>query len=74
MPYSKITDLPEPIQKKLPAHAQEIYLKAFNNAWKEYAAASKRRGSSSRETTAHRVAWNAVKHGYEKSGSKWIKK
>lgn len=73
MPYAALSDLPKPIQN-LPVHAQEIYRKAFNNAWREYASASKRRGASSREVTAHRVAWNAVKHVYEKSGNGWVKK
>ena len=74
MPYSKISDLPETILKKLPLHAQKIYLKAFNNAWREYADRSKRRLASSREVTAHRVAWNAVKRVYQKSGNSWVKK
>ena len=66
MPYSKISDLPEAIQKNLPQHAQKIYLKAFNNAWREYASPFKRRQAASHEVTAHRVAWNAVKHVYQK--------
>ncbi len=74
MPYLKISDLPETIQKKLPQHARKIYLKAFNNAWREYASASKRRLASSQEVTAHRVAWNAVKHVYQKSGNSWVRK
>ena len=72
MPYTAIETLPDKIHK-LPKHAQEIYLKAFNNAWKEYAAASKRRDAS-REVTAHKVAWNAVKHSYEKNGEVWVRK
>jgi cation transport regulator len=51
----------------LPPHAQEIYLGAFNNAWTEYAS----RGPA-RESTAHRVAWAAVKRKYRKSGDRWI--
>jgi cation transport regulator len=52
----------------LPPHAQEIYLSVFNNAWTEYEA----RGPARRESTAHRVAWAAVKHKYRKSGERWI--
>lgn len=75
MPYSKTLELPITLQKKLPRHAQKIYLKAFNNAWREYAGASKRRAASSREVTAHKVAWNAVKQAYQKTVSnKWVKK
>ena len=66
MPYRKITDLPESVQKHLPKHAQEIYLEAFNNAWKQY---------DGNEVTAHKVAWSAVKKEYVKNEEgKWIKK
>ena len=67
MPYASVEDLPPPVRAHLPAHAQEIYLSAFNNAWTEYAA----RGLA-RENIAHRVAWGAVKRKYEKSGDQWI--
>ncbi len=67
MPYASIEDLPPPVQAHLPRHAQEIYLGAFNNAWIEYAA----RGPT-REVTAHRVAWAAVKRKYRKSGDQWV--
>jgi cation transport regulator len=68
LPYMSIEDLPPTIQAHLPQHAQEIYLSAFNNAWTEYAA----RGPAERESTAHRVAWAAVKRNYQKSGNEWI--
>jgi cation transport regulator len=68
MPYTSVEDLPQPVRAHLPLHAQEIYLAAFNNAWTEYQA----RGPEQRERTAHRVAWAAVKRGYEKSGDRWI--
>ena len=68
MPYASVEDLPPPVQAHLPPHAQEIYLGAFNNAWTEYAA----RGPVQRETTAHRVAWAAVKRKYQKSGDRWV--
>ena len=67
MPYASVEHLPPPIQEHLPLHAQEIYLSAFNNAWMEYAA----RGPAQRESTAHRVAWAAVKRKYQKSGDRW---
>jgi len=35
MPYKTVADLPDNV-KKLPAHAKEIYLKAFNAAFKTY--------------------------------------
>lgn len=73
MPYNSIHDLSSNITKHLPKHAQEIYLHAFNNAWEQYADATKRRGKSSREEAAHRVAWSAVKKKYHKgSDGHWV--
>jgi cation transport regulator len=67
MPYANIIELPESVRNNLPDHAQEIYLKAYNNAWNEYKEASSRRGNSSREETAHKVAWAAVEKLYRKN-------
>ena len=66
MPYSSLDELPEPVQENLPKHAQEIYKEAFNSAWDQYDEPSERRGDASREETAHKVAWAAVKEKYEK--------
>ena len=66
MPYKRLSDLPEGVRNHLPKHAQEIYQKAFNSAWRQYALPSKRRQPVSREETAHRVAWAAVEKAYEK--------
>jgi cation transport regulator len=76
MPYRDISDLPERVKENLPKHAQEIYLEAFNNAWDRYAEPEERRGAASREETAHKVAWSAVKKTYEKDekSGKWEKK
>lgn len=75
MPYTSTSDLPESVTNVLPAHAQDIYKEAFNHAWDEYKDPSDRRGDSSREEAAHRVAWAAVKNSYEKgSDDKWHKK
>ncbi len=72
MPYSAREDLPESVRHVLPAHGQDIYLNAYNNAWKEYKDSSSRRDDATREETAHRVAWAAVKHKYEKGADdKW---
>ncbi len=69
MPYTDTSDLPPAVRKALPAHAQEIYLAAFNAAYDEY----RDRGAEGREETAHKVAWAAVKKKYEKSadGEHW---
>lgn len=66
MPYKHIGDLPDSVRDNIPEHAQEIYKEAFNNAWDEYADATKRRGDESREEVAHKVAWTAVKAKYAK--------
>jgi cation transport regulator len=57
MPYNTNKDLPDSVRDHLPLHAQEIYRAAFNSAWDEY---------DHDEERAHRVAWAAVKHEYEK--------
>jgi len=66
MPYKTNADLPESVKNVLPEHAQKIYLEAFNNAWEQYDEREARRGNNSREETAHRVAWAAVKRTYQK--------
>ena len=66
MPYQRTEELPESVRDHLPAHAQEIYRAAYNNAWDEYKDPKERRSAESREEVAHRVAWAAVKHEYEK--------
>ncbi len=66
MPYTSKSDLPENVRNVLPAHAQEIYMEAFNSAWDQYDRPEERRDDNSREETAHRVAWAAVKNKYEK--------
>ena len=69
-------DLPESVRNVLPKHAQGIYLEAFNSVWEQYAEPEERRGVSSREERAHRVAWAAVKRKYQKDdqSGKWKEK
>jgi cation transport regulator len=74
MPYRKVSDLPDNIKNNLPHHAQEIFLKAFNNAWDEYSDPSKRREGADEphEEVCFRVAWSAVKAKYHKGeDGKW---
>lgn len=73
MPYDSNSALPSSVRKNLPAHAQDIYRKAFNSAWEEYRDPDDRSGSASREETAHKVAWAAVKQEYHKEGDRWVK-
>lgn len=56
MPYNSLSELPEAV-KKLPKHAQEIWMKAFNSAYEQYQDESK----------AFAVAWAAVKKAGYKS-------
>lgn len=75
MPYGTVSELPNQVRDNLPEHAQEIYRAAFNSAWDQYDQPSERRGDASREETAHRVAWSAVKNEYEKTeDGRWVKK
>lgn len=74
MPYKSLSDLPDSVRETLPHHAQEIYRAAFNNAWKEYENPSTRVSQVSREETAHRVAWAAVKKKYVKKGAEWAER
>ncbi len=71
-------NLPDMVKEKLPPHAQEIYLKAHDNALEQYRDPSERRGgtSESLEQVAHKVAWAAVKKEYRKDleTGQWVKK
>jgi cation transport regulator len=74
MPYERINDLPESVRENVPTHGQEIYLEAYNSAWEQYDQPEERRGGASREETAHKVAWAAVKNVYKKQGKRWVRK
>ncbi len=65
MPYKRNKDLPNSIVENLPAKAQTIFRKAFNNALEYY----------QNEEQAFKVAWAAVKHVYTKNTSgMWVVK
>ena len=66
MPYQVNADLPDSVRNHLPAHAQDIYRAAFNNAYAEHA------GDPRQEEAAHRIAWAAVKRSYVKLGTDWV--
>lgn len=74
MPYRTNSELPDSVRRVLPHQAQVIYREAFNNAYEQYKDARERRDDASREETAHRVAWAAVKQKYEKGADKWHEK
>ncbi len=72
MPYSGVSKLNKSLREKLPKHAQEIYVEAYNDAYDQYKDPAKRRGNQSREETARRVAWSAVEKKYHKGDDgKW---
>jgi cation transport regulator ChaB len=60
MPYKK-EDLPDTI-KRSPKKAQETFIKAHDNALESY---------EGDEERAHRTAYSALKHSYEKVGDHW---
>ena len=65
MPYKTNDDLPKNITDHLPEHAQTIFRKTFNSAYKEYGT----------EEQAFKVAWAAVKKQYEKNKEgDWVKR
>jgi cation transport regulator len=66
MPYASTDDLPESVRGHLPPHAREIYLAAFNNAWRQHAR------DPDGEAVVHRIAWGAVKRSYRKDGDVWV--
>ena len=68
MPYAANAELPEPLRRHLPAHAQDIFRAAFNNAFDRY------HDDPDREEIAHRIAWAAVKRQYRKASGIWIPK
>jgi cation transport regulator len=63
MPYASNEALPTCVRDHLPLRAQDIYREAFNHAYR-YAD----------EATAHRIAWAAVKHLYEKTDDTWVRR
>ena len=66
MPYETNADLPLPVRRALPPHAQDIYRAAFNRAYADH------EGDPRREEAAHRIAWAAVKRSYVMLGGEWV--
>jgi cation transport regulator len=66
MPYETNADLPLPVRRSIPTHAQDIYRAAFNRAYADH------EGDPRREEAAHRIAWAAVKRSYVKLGGEWV--
>jgi cation transport regulator len=68
MPYASNAGLPPSVRDHLPAHAQDIFRAAFNNAFETY------RDDPRQEEIAHRIAWAAVKRSYIKDGDHWMRR
>ena len=68
MPYETNADLPAPLRRHLPDHAQDIFRAAFNHAFAAHLSDPRR------EEAANRIAWAAVKRNYVKVGDRWIAK
>lgn len=68
MPYATSHDLPASVRSHLPAHAQDIYREAFNNAFAQH------QNDPRQEEASHRIAWAAVKRLYVKDGERWVLK
>ena len=62
MPYRTNDDLPAPVRRSLPDHAQDIYREAFNHAF----------AAHGDDAIAARIAWSAVKRSYAKVDKAWI--
>ena len=67
MPDLSTFGLP-PAVRRLPPHAQEVFLSVFNTAWESYA----KRGPQQQEEIAFRVGCGAVKKYYREQGESWI--
>lgn len=62
MLYSSTKELPDEIKVKLSEPAQEVYLKIFNESWKEYGSPHlvNSNDAEARMKIAHDVAWAAA--------------
>lgn len=74
MQYKYNKDLPEFVQNHLPESAQDIFREAYNNAFEEYRGPKQHRIHESREDTAYKAAWAAVKEKYVQENEKWVRR
>lgn len=67
MPYATNAELPRPIRRALPRHAQDIFREAFNDAYGRY--------GPENEARIFRIAWAAVKRLYiQRAAGIWVAK
>jgi cation transport regulator len=72
MQYETVKQLPVTIRDTLPDKAQEIYRKAYNQAWEEFDKEDHR--GLNQQGLAHQQAWMAVKHEYVFDLDQWHRK
>ena len=66
MSWNSVSDLPDDIKESLPAPAQELFLKTYNNSQ-----AGKCKGVADTEKCSNNQAWAAVKQLYKTEGARW---
>jgi cation transport regulator len=69
MQYETVKQLPVTIRDTLPDKAQEIYRKAYNQAWEEFDKEDHR--GLNQQGLAHQQAWGAVKQEYVFDLDEW---
>ena len=72
MPFEAVKQLPVTIRDTLPDQAQEIYRKAYNQAWEEYDKEDHR--GLNQQGLAHQRGWTAVQHEYVFDLGQWHRK
>lgn len=68
--YETPDDLPQKIQRELPAEAQELYVAVYSRTWEECNMGGDGSDSDLAET-AHDAAMLAVESKFQKQGSQW---
>ncbi len=65
MSYESIDDLPKAVREDLPEHAQQLYMKAYNDAHRD----------QGEDDFAEQAAWDAVTAEYEQDeAGQWHRK
>ena len=73
MPYNNIKDLPENVKNPLPAEAQRLWLRVFNDIY--YDCRNRDKSKEDCEDVSRIGAWSAVKKKFKKNKeNKWVKK
>lgn len=69
MLYQSELELPRDVRDVLPTAAQDLYRRAYNQAWR----AGRTRSQRDRDLAAHAAAWRQVKASYVKNiDGEWV--